>query len=197
MARRSLADRTRLVARASGPAATDAGILAIGLLGLAGGAWADMLPLAVVGAAVVGWSFRPEHERSYLEGFADGLKFTEDEPVEPAGSGEHRAQLRGLPDGPPVALDPGADGPRRPAGGAPAGPGPEPDLRSAFGLPELEPRQPRHALGADGQPVLAAGGPTRSGFPVIRPATEAVSPISIGAVRPAHRRRARSIRPGQ
>lgn len=199
MARRSLADRTAAVAGARGDHDRDPYLLLAGLAALALGAWADMLPVAVIGAAAVAWNFRPEQERAYLEGFADGLKYIDeaDDPGLAPGPGLDRADLRRLPEGAGEDDRAGADGPRQPAGGAAAGPGPEPDLRSAFGLPQPEPRLARPALGADGQPVATADGPTRSGFPVIPAATESVGPISIGTGRPKDRRRTRSIRPSR
>ena len=194
MTNRSLAERTRAVARAHGPGATDPVLLALGLGCLAFGAWLDTMPLAVIGAAVVGWLFRPEHERSYLEGFADGLKYLDAAELAP-GSGGDPADDGRLRPRPADALDPAAARAEREAGGAAPGAGEGLDLRDAFGLARPEPRLARPPLGADGQPLTGAG-PTRSGFPVIPAARESLSPISIGAGRPKNRRRARSIRPG-
>lgn len=199
MARRSLAERTSAVAGARGSFGVPGFVLVTALGAVAAGIWADMLPLAIAGAAAVGWSFRPEHERAYLEGFADGLRFideADDGARQPAQPGSDRADLRGLPDGAGEDDRPAVDSPSGLSGGAAAGAGGEGGLRDAFGLARAEPGLARPPLGPDGQP-LTAGGPTRSGFPIIPAAEPSGSPISIRADGTSNRRRTRSIRPGQ
>src|SRR3990172_4810160 len=125
MAKPSLAARTRAVAEARAPSGTDPLLVIAGLGAVALGVAVDMLPVAVAGAAAVGWSFRPEHERSYLEGFADGLRFFEadDGAGQPPGPGGDRADVRGLPDGAGEDDHPAAAGPGGPAGGGTPGAG--------------------------------------------------------------------------
>lgn len=139
---------------------------------LAGGVWYELWPIAIAGAAALGWCYRPELNRAYLEGYADGLaaEFPEDR-------GGDRAELRGLPASAGEDVGPGADGAERSAVGAARGAGSEPDLRSALGLapPVDGPARPLDDAAVAGR---IGEGARRSSFPrVVEPATENASPI--------------------
>lgn len=190
----TLAERARRAAIARPPDTMQRAVVTGIALATAGtGISLGELVMVVVGGFLLGYQFRPEAERYYMEGFSYGLAaaetITADGP-DPADRG--RAGLRALRGGPPGAVDPAADGARGDPGGAARG-GAEPDsLAAALGI-ELESRPTRHPFDVDGAPFPTAEGPRRSTFPVPA-ATTRQGPVDIRASRAANGRRTRQKR---
>lgn len=157
---------------------------------LAGGVAYELWPVAIAGAAAIGWSFRPDLNATYLEGYTDGLavEFPED-------AGGDRALVRGLPASAGEDDRAPADGARGEAGSPARGRVAIDDLRAVVGLasPEPGPDRPFDEAGISGR---IAEGARRSSFPrSVPPATPTASPVQASERRPAAGHAARAPRP--
>ena len=127
------------------------------LIGFAADPW-HPAPV-VVGALAVGYSFRPEADRYYMEGFSDGVEAGSQLADErhAAGLAEDRASLRRDE---PAATASGVDADQRSAGA------PDPIGRYADDLPGLVSRPARNPITEDGRPIPASG-PRSPAFPSV------------------------------
>jgi hypothetical protein len=122
------------------------------IVAFAAGAYADAWPVALGGAFALGWALgtiTSNVDRSYMEGFSDGLVTAATEP-ESAGP---RADVRGVPGGPVAHERAGADGTGDEAGPDDRGPEPESVRVRAFAGPLDGPGLPRPALTPEGEPT--------------------------------------------
>lgn len=195
----NLAERTRRAAHAKDPRTLALALMAFGASGLVAGAQNGNIPLAVAGAIVVGLvagRLTGSTDRSYLEGFADGIAMAgPDEPRLAYRIPDDPAFVRGLPER-PVAderarpdrrADPDQRGAGEPASRDPGG---DP-LATAFGV-DIEPRLRTQPLDPSGDPVVAQG-PRLGGFPAIPKAELIESPVRLPSRRSDSRRTRRII----
>lgn len=207
----TLAQRTRAVAKAGEGREYDRLIvISIGLALVAGGQQWAINGATWFGLGLVGWvvgTLSVNTDRSYMEGFSDGLVAADEladqdakRPARPARRPEPDRDLRGLSDSPLDDDDRPADdalsGARRAATGSVSLDPNGADIAGAFGVQPV-PRQPGPSFAPDGVPAGVSSGPRRSSFPDIEPPPPPIgsrSPSGIPAASPSHRRQARRAR---